>query len=53
MIQKIRFRLVYNRKKQLNKDGKADFAFNYRAHYDLSSPDDPPFEIYIKPGTAA
>ena len=36
-----------------NKDGKADFAFNYRAHYDLSSPDDPPFEIYIKPGTAA
>lgn len=36
-----------------NKDGKADFAFEFHAHYDLTSPDTVPFEVYVKPGTAA
>lgn len=29
------------------KDGKGQFAFEFHGHYDLSSPDDAPFEIYV------
>ena len=30
-----------------NKDGKGEFAFDFHGHYDLDSPDDPPFEIMV------
>lgn len=30
-----------------NKDGKGEFAFDFHGHYDLNSPDDPPFEIMV------
>lgn len=30
-----------------NKDGKGEFPFDFRGHYDLSNPDTPPFEIYV------
>ena len=30
-----------------NKDGKGEFAFDFHGHYDLESPDDPPFKIYV------
>lgn len=30
-----------------NKDGKGEFAFDFHGHYDLASPDDAPFEIYV------
>lgn len=30
-----------------NKDGKGEFAFDFHGHYDLSSPDEPPFEIAV------
>ena len=36
-----------------NKDGKGEFAFDFHGHYDLDHPDDPPFVIYVKSGTAA
>ena len=35
-----------------NDDGKGDFAFEFHAHYSIDSPDTPPFEYYIKKGTA-
>ena len=35
-----------------NKDGKGEFDFDFHAHYDLNHPDDAPFEIYVKSGTA-
>ncbi len=30
-----------------NKDGKGEFAFDFHGHYDLDSPDEPPFDLYI------
>lgn len=33
-----------------NKDGKGEFSFEYHAHYDLNSPDTPPYEVYISAG---
>jgi len=33
-----------------NKDGKGEFDFEYHGHYDLNSPDDPPYEVYIRHG---
>jgi len=33
------------------KDGKGQFAFDYHGHYDINSPDDVPFEIYVKAGS--
>ena len=33
------------------KNGKGQFAFDYHAHYDMTDPDEAPFEIYIKAGT--
>jgi hypothetical protein len=30
------------------KDGKGQFPFEFRGHYDLSNPDDPPFEIFVQ-----
>ena len=33
-----------------HKDGKGEFEFDYRGHYDLSNPDDAPFEIYVRGG---
>ena len=35
-----------------HKDGKGEFDFEFHGHYDLSDPDDAPFEIYIR-GNAA
>lgn len=35
-----------------NDDGKGDFSFDFLGHYDISSPDTPPFEIYVKAGSA-
>ena len=35
-----------------NKDGKGEFEFDFHGHYDLTDPDAPPFEIYIRAGTA-
>lgn len=37
---------------QSNDDGKGDFAFEFHAHYSIKTPDTPPFEYYIKKGTA-
>jgi len=37
---------------QTTKAGKGKFAFEYHAHYDMSSPDEPPFEYYIRKGSA-
>jgi len=31
-----------------NKDGKGEFPFDFHGHYDLNTPDDPPFEIWVK-----
>ena len=31
-----------------NKDGAGEFEFEYHAHYDLNTPDDAPFEIYVR-----
>ena len=31
-----------------NKDGKGEFDFDFHGHYDLDTPDDPPFEIFVK-----
>ena len=33
------------------KDGKGQFAFDFHGHYDITSPDTVPFEIYVKAGT--
>lgn len=30
------------------KDGKGEFEYEFHAHYDLASPDDPPFEVYVR-----
>lgn len=30
-----------------NREGKGEFAFSFHGHYDLASPDEAPFEIYI------
>jgi len=38
---------------QTAKNDKGQFAFNFHGHYDLEDIDTVPFEIYIKPGTAA
>ena len=47
-------------KNALNTDGfqiqssdkeKGKFAFNFTAHYDLTNPDEVPFEVYVKAGT--
>lgn len=35
-----------------NDDGKGDFAFDFLGHYDISTPDTPPFEIYVKEGAS-
>lgn len=32
---------------------KGQFAFTYTAHYSIADPDDVPFEVYVKPGTAS
>ena len=37
---------------QTTKQGKGKFAFEYHAHYDLNFPDDPPFEYFIRKGSA-
>lgn len=37
---------------QTAKNGKGQFAGDFHGHYDLSNMDDPPFDIYIKAGTA-
>ena len=37
---------------QSNDNGKADFAFEFTAHYDLENIDNVPFEVYVKTGTA-
>lgn len=37
---------------QTTKNGKGQFAFEFTGHYDMDDVDDPPFEIYIKAGTA-
>lgn len=34
------------------KDGKGEFDFDFHGHYDLDHPDAPPFELYVKAGTA-
>ena len=53
--------MVVHLKKALNvtgfswqtvKDGKGTFAFEYHGHYDLNNMDDPPFEYYIRKGSA-
>lgn len=36
---------------QTTKQGKGKFAFEYHGHYDMNSPDDPPFEYFIRKGT--
>lgn len=33
------------------KNGKGQFPFDFHAHYDMTSPDDAPFEIFVKAGT--
>lgn len=33
------------------KAGKGQFAFDYHGHYDMTDPDEVPFEIYVKAGT--
>lgn len=33
-------------------NGKGQFAFTYTAHYSMDAQDEPPFEIFIKTGTA-
>ena len=35
-----------------NKDGKGEFEFEFHGHYDLDHPDDVPFEIYVRAGSA-
>ena len=35
------------------KDGKAQFAFEFHAHYSLSDTETPPYEIYFRDGDAA
>lgn len=37
---------------QTTKAGKGKFAFEYHAHYDMTSPDEPPFEYFIRKGSA-
>lgn len=37
---------------QTQKDGKGQFPFEYHGHYDMTDPDEAPFEIYIAAGTA-
>ena len=34
-----------------SKDNKAQMAFEYHGHYDISNISNPPFEIYVKAGT--
>ena len=34
-----------------SKDNKAQMAFEYHGHYDISNISTPPFEIYVKAGT--
>lgn len=38
---------------QSTKNGKGQLAFDFQGHYSLSAQDTPPFEIYVKAGTAA
>lgn len=38
---------------QTAKDEKGQFSFEFHGHYDLTSPEDPPFEIYCQAGTSA
>lgn len=35
------------------KDGKGEFDFEFHGHYDLTAPDEAPFEIYIRAGAEA
>lgn len=35
-----------------NKDGKADFAYEFHGHYDLTDPDVLPYEIYVRESLA-
>lgn len=35
------------------KDGKAQFAFDYHGHYDMTDIDEEPFDIYISSGTSS
>lgn len=35
------------------KDGSGEFPFEFHGHYDLSSPDTPPFTVYVMDGTPA
>ena len=37
---------------QTTKDGKGQFAFEIHGHYDLTSIDTVPFEVYVKAGTS-
>ena len=37
---------------QTTKDGKGQFAFELHGHYDLTSIDTVPFEVYVKAGTS-
>jgi hypothetical protein len=34
-----------------NDGGKGDLAFDFMGHYDIASPDEPPFAVYAKAGT--
>lgn len=38
---------------QSTKNGKGNLAFDFQGHYSLDAQDTPPFEIYVKAGTAA
>lgn len=38
---------------QTHDEDSGDFAFEFSAHYSLEKPDEVPFELYIKAGTAA
>lgn len=37
---------------QSTKNGKGQLAFDFQGHYSLSAQETPPFEIYVKAGTA-
>lgn len=37
---------------QTQKDGKAQFAFEFHGHYDLTNMADIPYEVYVKAGTS-
>jgi hypothetical protein len=38
---------------QSSKEAKGQFSFDYHGHYDLTTPGEVPFEVYVKAGTAA